>query len=217
MAQRDWPPCYRFDEVDRAPSSPGLYAWYYQVAIDVATIDILAEEFATQPLTTRKDRVEAFLREQVFKPYIEAPYDVRISGKLKPEYEGRISHKHDLSTKAVDHFADQPRALLELRDLLLRSVPVFASPIYIGVAKTSLRQRLGRHRALIESYAESGGTTLRDLDDPAHSFAYEAVVERKLDPIRLFVYVQPLEGAKATAVASEYLLNRINYPLCGRN
>ena len=50
-----------------------------------------------------------------------------------------------------------------------------------------------------------------------HSFAYDAVCVRRLIPADLIVYVMPVEFPPEVAQATEYILNRINFPLCGRN
>jgi hypothetical protein len=215
MAERIMPTPYRFDEVGSVPAQPGLYAWYHQFTLSRADVNMLAVDLqqgkANAPLIA-----EQFLRDHFFGPYQEASYRVEMRGPLKPEYSGEVAHKLRLSELVLNQATKSPQSLNDIGDLLSRSAPFFSSPIYIGVAKTSLRDRLRTHRRLLEEYREREGAppTEQDVD---HSFAYDAVCVRRLIPADLIVYVMPVEFPPEVAQATEYILNRINFPLCGRN
>lgn len=217
MAETGWPNVHRFDEVDRAPRGPGLYAWYHIPDISRADVDTYCVRISQAPGPEKRALVEQFLAEYIFRPYQETPYKVRIAGALKPEYSGDVSHINKFSNKMLDYLAERPEALHEIKDILSRSVPIFSSPIYIGIAKTSLRTRLSQHRLLIEQYIEQGPPISSDNDQEGHSFAREVVLIRKLDTLRLYVFTTETAIPPHTALAAEYILNRINYPLCGRN
>lgn len=211
------PQPYRFDEVHTAPDETGIYAWYHQFQLSNADIGRFIESLALRPPDGRRELAEGFLFEHVFGPYRESDYDVEVTGKLKPEYRGTIEHQPRLSDHLLRIAVDTPSDLSSIAELLQRSVPYFASPIYIGVAKRSLRQRLSTHRQLLTQYRESPPLSPVDAADSDHSFAYEAVCVRKLVPSELLVYAMPIEFPERVAVATEYILNRVNYPLCGRN
>lgn len=215
MSSQAHPSALRFDEIVRAPPRPGLYAWYHRPTISTGDVDDLRRRMAQSPADSAK-AAEDFLREHVLGPYREAPYRVEIKGQLKPEYEGEVDHKLRLSDTVLNLARNKPEHLADLGEVLTRSIPYFSSPIYIGIATTSLKTRLGTHARLIRQYRELPPNTPPTTDSD-HSFAYEAVCVRRLLPADLIVYVMEVEFPKDVAQAAEYVLNRINYPLCGRN
>jgi hypothetical protein len=217
-AQEPWQQGLRFNEVDLAPGRPGLYAWYHQVRLATPDIEALEAELHASSPEVRRQKVEAFFLEQVFGPLRETDYSVSVSGKLKPEYGGTVSHRPRLSDHLVTLAGEQSGGLRYLRDVLTRSVPLFASPVYIGLASKSLRQRLSTHSKLLEHYVEHAPESgPEQSDDEDHSFAYDAVCLRKLALSDLIVYVMPLDVPETVVRGAEYVLNRVNYPLCGRN
>jgi hypothetical protein len=56
-----------------------------------------------------------------------------------------------------------------------------------------------------------------DFDEFAHTFAHEAMVIRRFDPNDLWVNVLQTALDHEITYSVENILNRINYPLCGRN
>ncbi len=207
----------RFDEVSQAPNEPGVYAWYHQIQLNSGDIAKFRQRLQDRSVTERRELAGEFLMEHIFGPYREADYDVAIRGKLKPEYHGNVEHRPRLSESLFSAIADGGHALDELRGVLSRTVPFFASPIYIGLA-SRLRHRLTTHRRLINLYRETRHSEPEQTDSEDHSFAYEAVCVRRLLPSELIVYAMPLTSVSEQVVgAAEYILNRINYPLCGRN
>lgn len=211
------PKPFRFDEVGHAPNEPGLYAWYHQLQISTADIQALIASLAGRDPDARAEAAREFLVEHIFRPYQEVDYDVALSGRLKPEYRGRVAHRPRLSDLLVKLIAEQPNELGKLKLVLQGIIPYFASPIYIGVATKSLRQRLTSHRQLISYYRELEPAEPLNLEDEDHSFAYEAICVRRLVPTELLVYAMSLNVSEKLAKGTEYILNRINYPLCGRN
>ena len=124
----------------------------------------------------------------------------------------------------VDRFANEPLRLKALASLLRAATPVFASPIYIGSSK-SLRRRLLNHTKLINRYREGllnlSPEEIEKLDATEnkadHSFAREAGLIRRFDPNDLWVYTFDTNMADEYTFDIENILNRINFPLCGRN
>lgn len=223
---------FRFHEVDQAPTVPGIYAWYHQVTIPEPDIDAFVGKMPTgateRSEAAARDIVREFLTAQVFAPHKETPYNVTLSGALKPEFNGTLEYRPPSAQRLVEELSATPERAHMLASILLRAVPFFSSPIYIGIAKSSLRQRLQQHAKLISDLRNAVASRKVTADarveqdgDPTyfqdHQFAREAIVVRKLSPLDLLVYVLPLEVDPTIATGVEYLLNRINYPLCGRN
>lgn len=207
-------PSFRFDELAQAPDRPGIYAWYHEVRLSQADVDQFVAKATTLEGEARSTAVEAYLRGRVFEPYREAPYQIALRGGLKPEYGGHINHQPRVSKGTVETLSERPEGIREVRELLRRMVPMFASPIYIGVATRSLRTRLLQHQELINEYRERPAAAVPDDED--HSFAYEAVCQRGLKPLELIVYAMETPVSSEIQLVAEYIFNRINYPLCGR-
>ncbi|MEO1582135.1 MAG: hypothetical protein AAFR91_09805 [Pseudomonadota bacterium] len=90
-------------------------------------------------------------------------------------------------------------------------VPLFSSPIYIGMAR-NLHSRVRGHARLIQKYRDGiNAGSGRDKE-----FA-QRVVERELSPSRLRVAVRPIDVSDDEYVDAENVLNRINYPILGKN
>jgi hypothetical protein len=223
---------FRFDEIDRVPDSRGIYAWYHRITIpdtDVRAVEAKLGALDQSETTARAQIIRDFLASHVFGPLRETPYNVAIRGPLKPNYEGKLSYQPPEANDLVNKLAATPTSLSALVAVLRNSVPFFSSPIYIGVARRSLRTRLGQHAKLLSQLRESRSRSghpdtpvseMRFADEESardHSFAYDAIVHRGLSPLDLLVYILEIDFAPDIALAAEHLLNRINYPLCGRN
>ncbi len=214
-----------FSSVELAPELPGIYAWYYRIELSDADIQNCIESCkSSSTASERSSVVETFLVDRVFCFYTEIPYRAYIEGPLKPAFSGDLFHRSAVSTQLVQFFCDCPDALFDLKATLFSSVPIFASPIYIGMSK-NLRNRLLTHKRLIENYREQlvSGKEAYPLpvgspeDSSGHSFARDVVFQRKIHPNFLQIYARPIEAPKSPISCIENILNRINYPLCGRN
>ena len=218
----------RLYELMQAPENPGVYAWYYRIELsDKDITDCISSCSAASSDEQRCDVVRIFLERRLFTYYREQPYTAVLTGPLKPTYTGFLENQMPISPSLVSRLAAKPERLWALKDLLQQSIPFFASPIYIGVAK-NLRKRLLRHKALIERYQQSSAAVLMEPqvemededveNDKDHSFAREVASSRRFATYNLVVHVMPLETDEdGLRVDIENLLNRINYPLCGRN
>lgn len=142
-------------------------------------------------------------------------------GALKPRYEGLLEHTPSLSADLVTRLVEDPRRLKTIKKVLEASAPYFASPIYIGMSER-LKSRLSRHKSLIEKYsnqpvARHGPDELTpEGERKNHSFARE-ICARNIPANRLFVVVHIIQGVRDEYVDIENILNRIHYPLLGRN
>ena len=173
----------------------------------------------------RHEIIRAFLDTHLFRYYKETPYFVALSGKLKPRYEGPVGHSLDMSLSLIKRLAETPVKLHEIKRTLKLAVPLFASPLYIGVAK-QLRGRLMQHVRFIDALQHLRASDAAfgppesatdDDDDRDHKFAYEVSIIRGFRPSGLIVNTMELPVDDAIRYDLENILNRINYPLCGRN
>jgi hypothetical protein len=219
---------FRLHELSSAPEEPGVYAWYYQIELSKKDIqDCIERVVQSNSESERRDIVKTFLERRLFMYYRETPYEVSLRGPMKPTYAGSVYNQVMISEALVERITEDPERLNGLRDLLRDSVPLFSSPIYIGVAK-NLRNRLLQHKALIEKFQNA--QALEDFSPPAeaadeqsreaerdHSFAREVSTIRNFATQYLVAYTMAFPVDEHLRVDLENILNRINYPLCGRN
>lgn len=210
---------YSWHEIGDVPAQPGVYAWYYTpeiTAFDLADITAAVVNFkASGEPNAAKDAIRIFLEQSVFSYFREQPYSAQLRGALKPRYEGMIEHRPTLSESLLDRIVEEPARLATIREVLEGSAPHFASPIYIGMSER-LRIRLKRHKSLIEKYGELPDLGGSEEDKRDQSFAREIRV-RNIPPSRLFVVAKVISGPAGSYVDIENILNRIHYPLLGRN
>ena len=185
----------RWTELAQAPASPGVYAWYYEPEItdfdlDTAILEIQKRTSAGDKLGA-ESVVTSLLNEHVLHYFRHDPYDVTLTGPLKPRHCGTVQHEQRVSTSLVQRILEQPERIRHLRDILATSAPYFASPIYVGMSE-NLKSRLKKHRALIEKFrAEDfwvNQSNEVDQDDEA-GFA-RRIASRRIPPGRLFVIIR---------------------------
>jgi hypothetical protein len=212
-------------ELAKAPEAPGIYAWYFRPELTDFDIRALAAEIADlsgdQARTEKVRRIKLFLHKRIFRYFEQKPYFVELKGSLKPRYKGEVAHSpdEDLSNELVKRLAEEPLELFELRTCLESTTPLFASPIYIGMAE-NLRNRLVTHKRLMIALGETATlNTLNyanfELTTSEINFA-ERITERNIPTSRLFVATEKVEKVE-TAKNIENLLNRIYFPILGRN
>lgn len=209
---------YSWLEIDQAPETTGVYAWYSRLEISRADIDSIIKEVQTNK--ARGDEAHAritlkrALDQFVFGPYRETPYRVELRGALKPRYEGEVNHEPSRSESLVDRLAQQPERFRMMADILTSVAPGFTAPLYIGMA-VNLRVRLRRHkRRIIELRDHGRSPTSDDLADAG--FASQ-VAARGFEPTNLFVMIIEVPADTSEHNDIENILNRINFPIFGRN
>ena len=205
-----------------APNEPGLYAWYFRPRISALAVDsLIAAIEADDSVGTAAAgiRIRAFLDSQLFARLRAPPYTASISGPLRPAYEGQIEMRSAISDSLIERLAAEPKRLRGIAAALAHMTPHFASPLYIGMAR-KLRDRLAQHKQRILDIVQAQA----DLDGqgpegngvtPEASFARE-VVRRGIPYTALWVAVGRLPEA-GDPVDVENVLNRLNYPLFGKN
>lgn len=203
-------------DIANAPAVSGVYAWYYSPEITEFDLErtILAARTAADR-SDGEDAVRSLMDDRIFRYFREEPYNAELSGPLKAAFSGKLDHNATVSHSIVSRLADDPERLRAIKNVLALSAPMFASPLYIGMAAV-LRTRLARHKDLIEKYrsaAPRDGQVSRSSDA---GFAWQ-IAKRKIPPERLFVFTCSIAGDDGTAVDVENILNRICYPILGRN
>ncbi|MGO4129269.1 hypothetical protein AB4Z01_33070 [Inquilinus sp. YAF38] len=202
-----------------APAAPGIYAWYYSPQITDFDLD---QMIGNLKLMREADRGGAersariMLDERIFRHFREEPYQAVVEGPLKPAFRGELEHVFEVSEGLVSRLVDDPDRLRAIRDILNKSAPMFASPLYIGMS-VNLRTRLGAHKSLIEKYRLLRLKEVPRIRSSDAGFAWQ-VAKRQISPDRLFVFTYTTEAKDdAIAVDIENVLNRLYYPILGRN
>lgn len=223
------------DQLESLPTSAGIYAWYYIPTITKEDVRVLVEEKLPE-LKTRElcsKEIDEFFLKKIFNNFKEEPYKVDIYGSLKPKYSGMIEHKYSISKNLIERIIAKPERLYSIADELKKSIPIFSSPIYIGMAK-NLRKRLLQHKFAMEKYVnektdyydlvsdlKSNSSENAEDVEAIHSFAYEVSSIRKFHLHHLTLFFKEVEYSYSEDEKIyndlENILNRINYPLCGRN
>ena len=209
---------YKWEEISKIPHEPGIYSWYYSPEITEKDLSTATERVHTLVASDRKEEareyISGFLEKFVFGYFKEDPYNVLISASLKPQYKGFIEHSFSSSHSLISRLIEEPERLSTIKEVLDQAAPYFASPIYIGMSDR-VGARLMTHKGLIEQYRDQriSGDTAQNKE---YSFAQQVCV-RNMPPTSLFVMVRFINSAQKVYVDAENILNRINYPILGRN
>lgn len=214
---------YKWNQISKVVESPGIYAWYLPLILsrhDVESTITKTDKFkSTNNEKLAKQTIENFLEKHVFQSFAEDPYDAVLSGPLKPTFKGKISHSIYTSTSLIQRIYEEPRRLIEIAEIIKATAPDFSSPIYIGMAK-NLNVRLNNHKSKIERYKVSlekdKNNYSSDEEKRDHIFA-KRIVDRKIIETELFVITSSIITESDIYKDIENLLNRINFPILGRN
>ncbi len=216
---------YNVGNISNVPNDKGIYAWYLKQNLSTYDINNLIRKISDDGASASR-LIEEFFNKFIFNPLREAPYKVKIEGKLKPKYKGELQYEIPNSAGIVEKVLGNPQLLYKIKEVFESVSHEFLSPIYIGMAK-NLNTRLRTHVNLMKHYRESDAYSSREfsLDAPSaggelnldHKFAHEVVVQRRLDINELEVHILKIEFEEDIQVGIENILNRLNYPLCGRN
>lgn len=209
---------YKWHEIDKIPQRPGIYSWYLKLHISQADIeDVVKKVIVTKEESHDEARkiIEGFIFKFILNPFKEEPYEVSIKGKLKPKYNGLVHNdQNEISETLVLKILDDPNTLYDLVNIISGVSPYFNSPLYIGMAK-NLKKRLCQHKSTIIKLKENSIEINLDLKNDA-GFARQ-VVSRNMNYANLFVHVAYCDTNNLDPNILENILNRINYPIFGRN
>jgi hypothetical protein len=206
-----------WSEVELAPEGPGVYAWYSRLVIakaDVEGVIKRVKDAQSKGEAAARQEVEAALDRFIYSPYRETPYQVSLRGQLKPKFSGEVQHEPIKSDSLIGRLASNPERFRTVADVLKTAAPWFTAPLYIGMA-TNLRGRLRQHRNKIVELRDFQSQA--SIDDHLEAGFANQVVARNFDPTNLFVYVAELSVDTGEHNDIENILNRINYPIFGRN
>ncbi|AFY44924.1 hypothetical protein [Nostoc sp. PCC 7107] len=213
---------YRWTEISGIPQEPGIYAWYYSPEITDYDLELAIEKINKFKQNNEREYaakiIENFLEKNIFQYFQEEPYQAFLEGSLKPTYKGYLEHKPIISDSLVSRILEEPERLKTVKNVVQSSAPNFASPIYIGMSD-KLGKRLNQHKRLIEKYREEifkENTKIKDKENIDQSFAME-VCRRNILPAQLFVVINIIKDNGKRYIDLENILNRIHYPLLGRN
>jgi len=213
---------YDWSEISQIPNIPGIYAWYYAPEITKfdlkKAIESIAESKCSEKQNEARKTIRNFLQENLFKFFQKDSYYASIKGALKPVYRGELEHIQNLSDSLIERILENPHRLSTIKTVIEKSAPNFSSPLYIGMSE-KLRDRLMTHKMMIERYRARN--FIENIDDKNEgdsdkNFAYR-ICQRGFIPTRLFVMIQKIEKTDQHFVDIENILNRIYYPLLGRN
>lgn len=242
MAEHEWDrrvQPQRLDalDVDLAPDVPGIYAWYAQLAlsdndwrprfhggVDLAARDLgraiadYAHIHQPEPLDLRCD----------------GSYGLNWSGTIRRDSISDPSSNGEASRAEAQlgELSSDPQGRRALTHLLRAATPIFASPLYIGVA-TSLRSRLAEHKA---DY-ENAKAALRNNPSASARLQFDGdsfgarLAGAGIQLERLECWVMPAvaisvsdnsdqhgahQGRRSVAYTAEWVLQRIFQPVLGR-
>lgn len=209
---------FAWTEIDQVPENSGVYAWYAKLAISMADINEIVEATERAKSSGKfaaRQVIEAALDRFVFNPYREAPYRVQLRGPLKPRYGGDVSHEPSKSENLIERLMEEPQRFRKIAEVLSTAAPGFTAPLYIGMAG-NLRSRLRTHKRKITELRDVGKTTQDGAEALEAGFANQ-IVARGFDPTNLFVMVTEIDVHSSEHNDLENILNRINFPIFGRN
>ncbi|WP_434033270.1 hypothetical protein [Cupriavidus sp. a3] len=206
-----------WSEIEAAPETAGVYAWYSHITISKADI-----EDAIKRINQAKERgelyaraeVEAIVERFIFSPYRETPYKVSLRGPLKPRFHGEVVHEPAKSDSLIARLVQDPERLKAVSEVLKTAAPWFTAPLYIGMA-SNLRNRLKQHKAKIVDLRDNWSAS--GFNEPTEAGFANQIVARNFDPTNLFVHIAEVHVDSGEHNDIENILNRINYPIFGRN
>lgn len=206
-----------WSELDTAPETAGIYAWYAKLLISKADIyEAISRISSAKAIgaVAAREEVDRVLEKFIFGPYRESPYEVLLRGQLKPKYGGEVSHEPTKSESLINRLVESPERLGMIADVLRIASPSFTAPLYIGMA-TNLRKRLRQHGNKISELRELKNAS--EISDSNEAGFAKQISARNFDPTNLFVQISEIATDSTEHNDLENILNRINYPIFGRN
>lgn len=197
--------------------SAGVYAWYYKINLSTFDSKRLVEDVNNiERLEDRKVVVKDFLERKLFNFFRYPEFSAKISGALIPTFTGSLEHNLEMTESLVDRIANDPDTILSVREALKEMAPEFSSPLYVGMA-SNLKRRLIQHKNLMLNIKDRKGKSFEDdVQKNDKNFA-ERVVSRGFVLNDMFVCVSEMSADDGLHNIIENIINRVNYPILGRN
>jgi hypothetical protein len=220
--------------LERAPTGPGIYAWYAHIALSETDWQPRFQEgvdVAGGDLTNALNDYVRIHQPPSIALRGTASYRLSWKGEIRQESVSDVAES-DSDTRLDLQLGETAKDREERRllsQLLRAAPPVFASPLYIGVA-TNLRQRLSDHKKSFER----ASTAIRQRPDLASSLQLRGkdlgtrLAGAGIPLERLECWVLPAPGMmsvpsdmaqgkqRSVAQAAEWVLQRIFQPILGR-
>ena len=210
-------------DIDQAPRSPGLYAWYIRSPLG----DLDWKPNVVDGVdSARRQFVAAMVQ---YASYFATPI-IKLNGSTSKYYsswDGEIQKTEDIAPddgNRVMAAADNISERRIVTQLIGSAAPFFAAPAYVGVA-TDLGKRLGEHLRDFDK-ASKAIKTQPDLAEPlrvrGRSLGARLAGARVA---REHLYVSVLavdlsedspEKARSSAETAEWILQRVFQPAFGR-
>jgi hypothetical protein len=225
---------YHLDKVDEAPELAGLYVWYGRLSVGSADWDegeTKSNAIAQVQLLRALRDHSVKHRQQPLQLEATANFSTKWSGGLESAFpEGWGDGPEGFLTGEADHSVVRATSSNpdreELLALLNNAMPVFSSPLYIGLAiDQTLRSRLRQHRSKLRRHWDS---VSEDPDYPTRikpdNFSDRAI-KMGFSPRDLYFYTLHIETEgdenakvqnKELLRSAEWLLNRWANPILGR-
>jgi len=209
---------YKSDQIRKAPNAQGIYCWY--IIPKLYEFDI--KEFEKK--SSSKEKIKEFIEEKILKFFKLPNYTVRVSAPLKPTFEGEVENVQRISDKPIDLIFQNIEVVKDINSFFNLNNSCFFSPVYIGKAKR-IQDRLFQHKQLISDLKNATRTIEIELssndvkfDTSEFAFAKE-FVKRSIPLDWLYFSYCDLSNSKISESyeAIESIMNRINFPLMGRN
>lgn len=210
-----------WSQIAKAPNKSGVYAWYFRPEFTKHDLKLLYSDLDSgHDEQSKKGLIRKFLIERLFKYFKQTPYKVDLNGQLKAKYHGTIEHEQEISESLISRIYEKPDRLISIIKILEHSSPLFASPLYVGMSG-NIRERLIQHTRVIKKIKEERRNAKmyfsdEDLSLEEKNFA-ERVVEKEIPTSRLFVAFQVTQDDQDVHIDIENIINRLYYPILGRN
>lgn len=143
---------FTYLELDGAPPGPGIYAWYVDFPAGPADWEPRIVDGADESVAATGAALldfAGYLRPRSIPLSGVADYDMAWTGQLNPDYLDETLRTalagDDSGLAGLIEVMHTPLERRALGEALRASIPVFSSPLYIGVAQ-ELNDRLSQHK-----------------------------------------------------------------------
>ena len=223
------------DKADEAPDHPGIYVWYGKLSVGAADWDESlnpSNELAQSQLLKALRDHSIKHRQQALQLDAFANFTTRWSGGLDAVLPDKWNSESDgtWAAQGESEVARSTSANTGRKDLLsmLDTVfPIFASPLYIGLAiDQTLRSRLRQHRTQFRRHWENAS---KDPEYPSRIVNPAKFADRAIkvgfSPADLYFFTLHIENEdlnhsenrnERLLRSAEWLLNRWANPILGR-
>ena len=210
---------YNWYNIDLIPRLPGVYSWYYTPELTEQDIEIFINTVTGYKNENEnsicKKYIEEFIVNRMYSFFKEEEYGVSLEGKLKPTYTGFVKNDLKVSDNLIDRLLKDPQKIYQIKTTLDSCVPESSSPIYIGMAE-NLYDRVNTHRRLITKFRKKYKDNQEITDHTKDESFAKRIAERNFLPTNLKIFIFQIEEQN-NIIEVEHILNKINYPLLGRN